>query len=542
MSTSDAASLKVVRPDRSQSALMARVLQYPRLLSLALGALAAVGFVPLSLWPIAMLAMGAFVLLLMSAATARRAALLGWLFGVAHFTTINNWIATAFTYQAEMPAALGWVAVPLLSLYLAVYPALAAWAAWTLAQGRSRTVFAVTFGACWIVTEWLRSWVFTGYAWGPFSLALVGPFDRPGLAAVLPVTGTYALSGIAAMIAALFIASVFERRWLLAILVASLMSAGMYWPSPPPRKGTLALTLVQPDVRQEDLDNPAKFEEQFANLRRLTLPEVPNAKRLVLWPESAVPDYLRDGYPQRYYDQLTAAGDPRFARWRIGQTIGTNSLLLTGAVDLKIGGTEGFEKAVGAYNSVTVITPDGSLQDSYAKAHLVPYGEYLALRWLLEPLGATRLVAGTIDFIPGSGPQTLNLGEYGKAGVQICYEIIFSGEVVERGNRPDYIFNPSNDGWFGAWGPPQHLAQARMRAIEEGLPVLRSTTTGVSGIIDAHGVVRRHIPMHRADRIEGFVPPPAPPTLFARLGHWLTLGWVVLLGLISSVAMRQRAR
>ncbi len=542
MSASDTVMPAQMHDDHSQSALVTTLLKYPRLLALALGALAALGFEPLSLWPIAMLAMGSFILLLMSAATARRAALLGWLFGVAHFTTINNWIATAFTYQAEMPAALGWVAVPLLSLYLAVYPALAAWAAWKLAHGRSRTVFAITFGACWIVAEWLRSWVFTGYAWGPFSLGLLGPFDRPGLAAVLPVTGTYALSGIAAMVAALFVASVIERRWLPAILVAALLTAGMYWPAAAPRDGTLALTLVQPDVRQDDLDNPATFEDQFATLRRLTLPHKPNAKRLVLWPESAVPDYLRDGYPQRYYDQLTAAGDPRFARWRIGQTIGRNSLLMTGAVDLEIGGTEGFEKAVGAYNSVTVIGSDGSLQDSYAKAHLVPYGEYLALRWLLEPLGATRLVAGTIDFIPGPGPRTLELGEYGKAGVQICYEIIFSGEVAERGNRPDYIFNPSNDGWFGSWGPPQHLAQARMRAIEEGLPVLRSTTTGISAVVDAHGVVRQHIPMHRADRIEGFVPPAAPPTLFARLGHWLTLGWVVVLGLISSVAMRRRAR
>ena len=91
----------------------------------------------------------------------------------------------------------------------------------------------------------------------------------------------------------------------------------------------------------------------------------------------------------------------------------------------------------------------------------MPYGEYLALRWLLEPLGATRLVPGAIDFLPGPGPRTIDLGTLGRAGVQICYEIVFSGEVVDDGNRPDYIFNPSNDGWFGPSGPPQHLAQAR---------------------------------------------------------------------------------
>ena len=519
---------------------IAPLLAYPRLSALVLGALAALGFQPLSLWPLALLAMGAFVVVLMQAETVKRAFLLGWLFGFSHFTVVDNWIATAFTYQAEMPAILGWVAVPLLSLYLAIYPALAAAAARWLSVKAGTSVFAVLFGGCWIVAEWLRSWVFTGYSWGPFSLALVGPFDRPGLAALLPLTGTYALSGIAVIVATLWVTSIVERRWIVAAMTAVLVAGGMYWPAGSAEQGSLPVTLVQPDIRQDDLDNPSLYENHFAKIRALSLAQRPGGRRLVLWPESGVPDYLRDGYPQRYYDQMTAAGDPRFARWRIGQAIGENSLLMTGAVDLEIGGPAGFEKAVGAYNTVTVIDENGNLEASYAKAHLVPYGEYLALRWLLEPLGATRLVAGTIDFIPGPGPETLDLGAYGKAGVQICYEIIFSGQVVEDGNRPDYIFNPSNDGWFGSFGPPQHLGQARMRAIEEGLPVLRATTTGISAIIDARGVVREHIPMHRADRIDTLVPPAAPPTLFARLGHWLTLGWAAVLLVISSVAMRRR--
>ena len=261
----------------------------------------------------------------------------------------------------------------------------------------------------------------------------------------------------------------------------------------------------------------------------------------MLWPESGVPDYLEDGYPQRYYDQMTAGGDPRFARWRIGKVIGEGSLLLTGAVDLEIEEVDGVDRAVGARNSVTALTPKGAIVGSYAKAHLVPYGEYLALRWLLEPLGATRLVAGTIDFLPGPGPQTLELGEWGRAGVQICYEIIFSGQVVDGDDRPDYIFNPSNDGWFGSWGPPQHLAQARLRAIEEGLPVLRSTTTGISAVIDARGVVRQHIGRHEAKRIDGIIPPAVAPTLFARAGNILPLGWALLLIAASLVAMRRRS-
>ncbi|QYU70460.1 DNA-directed RNA polymerase subunit beta' [Leptolyngbya sp. 15MV] len=289
---------------------------------------------------------------------------------------------------------------------------------------------------------------------------------------------------------------------------------------------------------QEELDDASKFEEQFQRIARLTGPAPVDQRRLVLWPESGVPDYLRDGYPQRYYNQMTAFGDPAFARRRIGRTIGEGSLLLTGAVDLEI--EDG--RAVGARNAVTAILPDGRIVAGYDKAHLVPYGEYLALRWLLEPIGLRRLVAGSIDFWPGPGPQTLDLGEWGQAGIQICYEIVFSGQVVEPGNRPDYLFNPSNDGWFGSWGPPQHLAQARMRAIEEGLPVLRSTTTGISAVIDARGVVRQHIGMHRADRLEGRIPPAAPPTLFSRLGNALPLGWAIALIVASLVATRLRRR
>jgi apolipoprotein N-acyltransferase len=171
----------------------------------------------------------------------------------------------------------------------------------------------------------------------------------------------------------------------------------------------------------------------------------------------------------------------------------------------------------------------------------VPYGEYLALRWLLEPLGATRLVPGALDFWPGPGPRTLDLGLWGKAGMQICYEIVFSGEVVDPERRPDYLFNPSNDGWFGAWGPPQHLAQARMRAIEEGLPVLRATTTGISAVIRPDGVVEAHVPRHVAGRLDGTIPRALPPTLFARWGNWLALCWgLVFLGL-SFVAKRLRS-
>jgi apolipoprotein N-acyltransferase len=258
----------------------------------------------------------------------------------------------------------------------------------------------------------------------------------------------------------------------------------------------------------------------------------------VLWPESGVPDYLRDGYPPFLYYETTVGGDPVLARHRIGRVIGPGSLLLTGAIDLEFKG----RRPIAARNVISPLTPDGRILGGYAKAHLVPYGEYLPMRWLLEPLGASRLVAGTLDFWPGPGPRTIDFGPWGKAGMQICYEIVFSGEVADRAHRPDYIFNPSNDGWFGAWGPPQHLAQARMRAIEEGLPVLRSTTTGISAVIDADGIVRQFVARHVAGRLDGTVPPAHTPTLFARVGNMLPLGWAVFLLVLSVIALRRARR
>ena len=202
---------------------------------------------------------------------------------------------------------------------------------------------------------------------------------------------------------------------------------------------------------------------------------------------------------------------PLRARGLAGSSV-TDSLLLTGAVDLEI--EQG--RAVGARNVVTAHRwcgqDPGRLRQGASGALWRISGAALVAgtAWRVAP-------GGRIDrFLARARPA--NAGSrraWGRAGIQICYEIVFSGQVVDRDNRPDYIFNPSNDGWFGSWGPPQHLAQARMRAIEEGLPVLRSTTTGISAVIDARGVVRDHIGMHRAARMDGLVPPARAPTLFS---------------------------
>jgi len=528
----------------------ARTITRPGLLSLLAGVVAATGFQPLGLWPLALLAMGGFALLVARSSGWRQAAWLGWLFGLGHFTLGNNWIATAFTYQANMPAVLGWAAVPLLALYLALFPALAAGACRALQgaltrrrEAAPRWTIAPILGGTWIIAEWLRSWLFTGYASNPFGVALLGPFDRPGLAALAPWTGTYALSGLAVMLSAAIALALVERRFLAAAAAGALLAGGMYWPAPRAVEGSLAVTIVQPHLRQERLNAPLLYEANFQRLVRLSRPRVRGTERLVLWPESGLVDYLREGYPQRYYDRTTALGSPAFARRRIATSIGPDSVLLTGAVDLEIVGAGQNGRASGAYNSVTALDGRSSaILGGYAKAHLVPFGEYLPFRELLGPIGLDRMVPGTLDFIPGPGPRTLDLGEYGRAGIQICYEIEFSGRVVDRAARPDYIFNPYNDGWFGRFGPPQHLAQARLRAIEEGLPVLRSTTTGISALIDPHGVVRAHLPTGEMGRIDAMVPRALPPTLFARMGNLLVLIWAAFLLGGAAVAIARRPR
>jgi apolipoprotein N-acyltransferase len=512
----------------------------PRLAAPLLGGLAACGFQPLSLWPLTLLAVAVLAALVQRAPSGRQAALTGWLFGLGHFTVGNGWIATSFTYQANMPEWLGWIAVVGVALYLAVWPALAALGGWWLGR-RSLLALAPALAGSWIISEWLRAVVFSGFAWNPLGAVLLGDFAHPGAASLAVLVGTYGLSGGVVLLSVLLLAAVLQpRRWVLtgaALAALGGLALMLHGPAAKPgAEGSVAYTLVQPDIRQDVLNDPANFENQFVKTARLSLPRDPAGRRLVLWPESGVPDYLRGGYPFYFYRQTTFAADPLLARRRIGRVIGSGGLLLTGATDLDV--RQG--AVTGAHNVVTALDGEGAIRASYAKAHLVPYGEYVPLRWLLEPLGIARLVPGDIDFKPGPGPRTLDLGPWGKAGVQICYEIVFSGQVVDRAHRPDYLFNPSNDGWFGSWGPPQHLAQARLRAIEEGLPVLRATTTGISAVIDAQGVVRAAVPRHQAGRLDGLIPPPAPPTPFARAGNIIPLVLGAILLVLSRVAMRRK--
>jgi apolipoprotein N-acyltransferase len=502
------------------------------LLALPLGFVSALAFAPVGLWPLMPLAFAALAFLISRSGSLPKALLTGWLFGVGQFVLGLNWIATAFTYQAAMPAWLGWLAVVLLSFYLAVYPALATGLAWRFGQ-RSPFALVLALTGGWALTEWLRATMFTGFAWNPVGVALVDTFWRGSATAI----GTYGLSMLVVLMGgALFMALRSAGRQA-ALLAAGLLLLGVVgwrpWTMPQAASGK-AIRVVQPNIGQEDKWREGLEEEAFQRLADLSkLPEGA-APTLVLWPEVAVPvAFQLEGPPPA---RLTTPLPP--AR-RAGTLLRPGGdLLVTGAFSLVV---DRNATLVGSTNSVIPITADGRILGRYDKAHLVPYGEYLPMRPLLSAIGLSQLAPGEGDTLEGPGPRNLSLPGWGTMGVQVCYEIIFSGQVIDPRHRPDFLFNPSNDAWFGAWGPPQHLAQARLRAAEEAIPVIRSTPTGISAVVDANGALVASLPWRTAGAIDGKLPVAKAATPFARFGNLIPLGLAFLL-LILAVGMDARER
>ncbi len=500
------------------------------LLSLLAGLVAALGFAPLGWWPLTILGFAALLWLVERAPSLRSALARGWWFGVGHFVLGLNWIATAFTYQSAMPAWLGWVSVVLLSLYLAVYPAIAAGLAWRWGRA-DRLRLVLVFAAAWIVTEWLRATLFTGFAWNPAGVALL-PTQVSRLATLI---GTYGLSGVTMLLAGCLLL-LLERGMRRAILLFSAIAvatvlAPLASPRAPAKPG-MPLTIVQPNIGQQDKWEEGFRERNFARLKQLSRSDEAGP-RLLLWPEAAITDPLEDDRKDPYYRE-------RIFRLQkeVGALLGPRDLLLTGGIAFH--SADG-ENVTSATNSVFAMDAHGHSLARYDKAHLVPYGEYLPMRPILSRLGLSRLAPGDIDFDAGPGARTIDIPGLGKVGFQVCYEIIFSGAVVDRANRPAFLFNPSNDAWFGAWGPPQHLAQAQLRALEEGLPVLRSTPTGISAVIDADGRVLHSLPWQTAGVIDARLPQAKPPTPFARLGNILPFVFALIVVAIA-IALARKAR
>ena len=532
----------------------------PALVALVLGAASAFAFEPFALWPLMPLALALICGLVDRAPSLKRALLIGYAFGVGNFSIGLNWIQFAFTFQDKMPHWLGYLAVVLLSVYLAVYPAIAAGLAWRFGKGRPLAL-VLAFAGAWSISEWLRATMFTGFAWNPLAVTMI---DTPWLATSAYV-GTYGLSLLSVLGAgALWLAA--KRSWAPALATAALLALLLLLPGPQlpgpcclrtfdvqqpppppanppsgpaprapkmPEPWSTSVRVIQPNIGQEDKWRAGFGDEAARRLAALSMRPGGRRPRLLFWPEAAVTEPLDDARGGN------AHAFAQFERDRATAVLRPGEFLITGGIALN--SSDG-RHLTGAANSIFILGPGGEVVGRYDKAHLVPYGEYLPMRPLLSAIGLSRLAPGDLDFNPGPGPRTIRLPGWGKVGFQLCYEIIFSGEVLDRRNRPDFIFNPSNDAWFGSWGPPQHLAQARLRAAEEGVPVIRSTPTGISAIVDASGKVLHALPWRSTGVIDGDLPRPTVSVpLFGRFGNIIPLTLAFLL-LIAAIALGRRQR
>lgn len=473
------------------------------LLSFGAGALSALGFEPVG--SIAGPIIGtALLLLLLQARGTGLAFALGLAFGFGSFLVGLTWIATAFTYQAAMPAWMGWVAVVGLSLFLGLYPAVAAYAARRMGAGI--VGLTLLFAGLFILTEILRGVLFSGFAWNPLG---AGWLQLGGVAQLAALIGANGLSGLAVLaggsIAALLGGRGEPWRVGLILLFPLLLALGVAIPriqKPLPAANGREFLLVQPGTGIADKHGEGGLERSMEAAVRQTRAALASgpAPAAVIWPEATVEFPLEE--------------DPKLRRLLV-EGFAPGTLLLTGGVAVERA-PDG--ELLAARNSLYALDSTGKILARYDKAHLVPGGEYLPLRAIAEPLGLARLVPGSLDFWPGPGPLTWRLPGLPAIAPNICYEIIFPGAIVDREDRPAMILTVSNDAWFGPSGPPQHHAQARLRAIEEGLPVVRMTPTGISGVIDARGGLAQTLPRHEAASLRVSVPAALAATPFARLG------------------------
>ena len=498
-----------------------RQFEHPVVAALA-GAASAIGFEPYGLWPLTVLALAWLLHSMLASASWTSAWKRGWLFGFGHFSVGLSWLPTAFAYQDGIPQSLSWPALGLLAAYLGIYPACAVAAArW--AGGRLSLLGVLAAVATWVIAEWLRGTLLTGFAWNPLGIIWL---DVPHVALTAAAAGATGLSGLTVLLAgSITLAASLrfkEAGAILALAVLPIILSYALAPQGVASWSNVRATVVQPNIPQGEKWRPELAQRNLnthialsGKAGTVALP------RLLFWPEAAVP------FPIETDENL---------RQRLATLLGPRDLLLTGGTS-SILNKDG---SASPTNSVFVLNSAGQLLFRYDKAHLVPFGEYLPLQPLLAGLGFGTFAQGPVGFSAGPGPATLALPGLPSVSPAICYEMTFPGQVAQSADRPSFLFNPSNDAWFGQAGPPQHLAHARIRSIEEGLPTVRSTTTGISAIIGPDGRVLAAIPDRRSGHIDAPLPQPYPPTLFARTGSWITLVPAIMIISILSVLVWSR--
>ncbi|WP_301069066.1 apolipoprotein N-acyltransferase [Pseudooceanicola sp.] len=463
------------------------------LLAAAVGALAAMGLAPFNLWPLALLALAALVWLLARASGRADAIWIGWAAGAGYFALALHWIVEPFLVDIARHGWMAPFALIFLAGGLALFWGLAAGLAHLLAPRGALRLVAIV--AALTLAELLRGYVLTGFPWALIGHVLIASPLLPLAAWVGPDGLTLLALALAAGL------SLLPARPLAAGAPLALVAAGLFLTAPlfaprPPATAADApiLRLMQPNAAQNEKWDPRMIpvflDRMLAYSAASPVPDV------IIWPETAVPAFLE-----------TAPG--------LMQAIGGQA---GGA--LSVIGIERREDGA-YYNSLAVIAPDGQIADVYDKHHLVPFGEYLPLGGLLSRLGLSPLVARYSGFAAGAGPLLVDLGRAGRALPLICYEAVFPRDISAALERPDLLLQITNDAWFGGFsGPFQHLAQARLRAVEQGLPMVRVANTGVSAMIAADGRILGSIPLGQTGYLDLPRPNAAAPTLFSRTGSW----------------------
>jgi apolipoprotein N-acyltransferase len=504
------------------------------------GAVSALALAPLDFWPLLFLTFPVLVWLIDGAAAGRlgglpSAAVAGWWFGFGYFLAGLYWIGHAFLVDAHI---FGWL-LPLavigmpagLALFTA-FGAAVARALWTRGAVRILSLaVALTFA------EWLRGHVLTGFPWNTYGYALTGPLALAQSAALIGIWGLTFLAVAIFATPALFADEREDTRrpWLpliaggVVLCALAAYGAMRLARTPPAFVDNVRLRIMQPNLQQDEKFNYAARQEVMkryvALSDRSTGPKSTGVRDVthLIWPESAFPFFLT-----REAEALA----------QIADLLPQGTVLITGAVRAP-------EPAPGApiskaYNSIYVIDHDGSVLSVYDKVHLVPFGEYLPFQEFLERLGLMQLTKVQGGFIPGTRRRAMSVPRAPSFLPLICYEIIFPGEAVPRGERPGWLVNLTNDGWFGnSSGPYQHLQQARVRAIEEGLPLVRAANTGISAVVDPLGRIVNSLPLGTEGVLDAPLPRRIGPTIYARAGDGIAA--LIFLAAIF-VVVRNRMR
>ncbi|MGH1415345.1 MAG: apolipoprotein N-acyltransferase [Pelagimonas sp.] len=476
-------------------------------LAIAAGGVMALGLAPYDLWYLGFAGLVAAFWLFRAAPIGLFAVGTGWGVGLGYFGVALGWIVEPFMVDA---AATGWMAPFALfgmSGGLALFWALAFWGA---AHNRRAPLAALVLA--WTAAELARAYVFTGFPW-----ALLGYMFLP-IPAIqwASVVGPHGMTLLILTLAGLTVGAVSSqtqrRKWAgaAATLALALIAGG--WAMTPAEQDMSDrphIRLIQPNAEQHEKWDPRMIPVFFDRQIALTeaLPEPGNPKpELIIWPETALPVML-----ERADDALRIVRDA------------------AAGAQVVVGVQRGSDGTY--FNSLALLNEQGQLAQVYDKHHLVPFGEYMPAaaifqRWNIAGLAA-RADGG---YTAGPGPELLDLGKLGAALPLICYEAVFPQDVYRSPSRPDFLLQITNDAWFGKWsGPYQHLSQARMRAIEQGLPMLRAANTGVSAVIDGAGRITAELGMGVAGKLDAPLPPPARVTVYSRFGDLPTLTFLIVL-------------